>query len=130
MTKQKSLLMDLNQALQRLKEAVALKPTRIHKDATIQRFEFTFELAWKLMKSVMEDKGVRAGGPKDWIRRAAQMELVADPQTWFRFLEARNLMTHVYKEKLADEVYKKAKKFPVVVEELIKKVGEELAEKI
>lgn len=126
MTTQKSLMIDLNQAIERLKEAVALKPTRIHKDATIQRFEFTFELAWKLMKSVTEAKGVRAGGPKDWIRRAAQVGLINDPQVWFRFLEARNLIAHVYKEKLADEIYSQAKEFPVVVEELMEKARIEL----
>ena len=45
MTKLENLIKDLTKANERLKEAIGLEPTRIHKDATIQRFEFTFELA-------------------------------------------------------------------------------------
>ncbi len=46
MTKLESLIKDLKKANQKLKEATRLKPTEIHKDATLKRFEFTFELAW------------------------------------------------------------------------------------
>lgn len=37
-------------------------------DATIQRFEFCFELAWKLMKTVLEYEGIEANSPRSCIR--------------------------------------------------------------
>ena len=41
----------LTKANERLREALALKsPTQLERDGIIQRFEFTFELAWKTMK--------------------------------------------------------------------------------
>ena len=60
MTKLLSLIEDLTAATGRLSEALALEPTRIHKDASIQRFEFTFELAWKAMQTYLRDEGVDA----------------------------------------------------------------------
>ncbi|MGB9706468.1 MAG: nucleotidyltransferase substrate binding protein [Microgenomates group bacterium] len=53
MTKLESQYQDLQKAYLRLKEAVALPPTIINRDATIQRFEFTFELCWKLMNNIV-----------------------------------------------------------------------------
>ncbi len=47
MNKLQNLLKDLKKAQKRLREAVSLEPTRIHKDATIQRFEFSFDLLQK-----------------------------------------------------------------------------------
>ena len=44
-------------ALERLKEAMLEEPTAIIIDGTIQRYEFTFELAWKIMKDYLEYNG-------------------------------------------------------------------------
>lgn len=37
----------LGQAVQRLRAALEVSETDLSRDATIQRFEFCFELAWK-----------------------------------------------------------------------------------
>lgn len=126
LSKPEKLLADLKRATQRLKEALGAEPTQLNQDATIQRFEFTFELAWKLMQILIRDKGIEVFGPKDVIRRAAQVRLVDDPEAWIGFLQARNLTTHVYDQPVAEEIYNRAKEFPVIVEELIEKVKIEL----
>jgi len=110
---------DLVRAVVRLKEALALPPTRIHKDATIQRFEFCFELSWKLLQSLVIDQGLSSYGPKNAIRVAAQAGIIDNPAAWLKMLDARNLTTHVYKEKTADEVYKQIKHFPPLVDQLL-----------
>ena len=126
LTKSEKLLEDLKKAVERLREAVGLEPTRIHKDATIQRFEFTFELAWKLMYAALQVQGVEAFGPRNVIRQGVQAALIDNPEEWFKFLELRNLIAHVYKEQVADEIYEGAKEFPGAVDGLIRKVEEEL----
>ena len=128
LTKQSKLLEDLKQAVERLKEAVVLEPTRINQDGTIQRFEFTFELSWKLMRTVLLVQGIDCFSPRDCIRKVAQAGLIDDPEKWFEFLKARSLTTHVYDQKMADKIYEKAKEFPKVVEELMEKVEVELKE--
>ena len=103
MTKNPAQYEDLKKKLfGRLKEAVILpSDVTINQDATIQRFEFTFELAWKLMKTILETEGLEAISPKNVIREGATIGLIDDPQKWFGFLENRNLSVHTYKEEIA-----------------------------
>jgi nucleotidyltransferase substrate binding protein (TIGR01987 family) len=122
MTKLQSLIKNLKKANQKLKEAVSLEPTRIHKDAVLQRFEFTFELAWKTIQEYIKDQGFDCKSPKSCIREGARLELLKNPEDWFDYLKARNLISHTYNERLADKIYQKAKKFPKEVEELLGKL--------
>lgn len=124
MTKTHSLLLDLENASGRLKEATRLPVTPISQDATIQRFEFSFELSWKLMQSILAENGIEAYGPKNSIREAAGLGLIDNPERWFEFLKARNLTTHTYKKELAKQVYGEAKVFVKTLEEFIKKAQE------
>jgi len=123
MNKLASQLTDFHKALVRLKEAAALTPKRlIHKDATIQRFEFTFELAWKMMQSLVHESTKEIYGPKQVIREAAKLGLIDEPEKWFEFLQQHNLSVHTYKEDLAQEVYMSAKEFIPYAENLGKKI--------
>lgn len=123
MTKTQALLTDLKKASARLKEATNLPSTLINQDATIQRFEFCFELAWKLMRALLVENGIKAYGPKNSIRESAKLALINNPLEWFEFLKARNLTVHTYEEKMARKIYKKAKTFVAVLEKFIEKVS-------
>jgi len=122
MTKLKSLIENLKKANQRLKEAIKLKPTLIHKDATIQRFEFTFELSWKTIQEYVKDQGFDCKSPKNCVREGARLGIINNLQEWFDYLKARNLIAHTYNEKMADKIYKKATKFPDEADKLLKKI--------
>ena len=116
---------DLQKALNRLKEAVALpSKVTINQDATIQRFEFTFELSWKAMQTIVNENKLYVYGPKNIIREAAKLNIIDDPQKWFEFLDNRNLTVHTYKEDVAKKVYQSAKKFIPYVEKLLIKTKE------
>jgi nucleotidyltransferase substrate binding protein (TIGR01987 family) len=118
----KNLIQNLTKANQRLKEAARLKSTRIHKDATIQRFEFTFELTWKTIQEYIRDQGFDCKSPKSCIREAGRLEIIEDVEKWFEFLEHRNLIAHTYNEKIADKIYKKALNFPKEIDKLLAKL--------
>ena|SRR3989339_1811101 len=110
---------DLRKAFGRLKEALSLpSKSTINQDASIQRFEFTFELAWKIMKTILEDEGMNAVSPRNVIRQAATINLIDEPQKWLEFLESRNLTVHTYKEEVAKKVYQSAKEFVPYVDKL------------
>ena len=75
------------------------------KEGLIQRFEYTHELAWKVMKDYAEYQGISAiKGSRDAIRHALQMELIRD-RVWMDTIEARNLTSHNYDEDTVQGVY-------------------------
>ncbi len=95
-------------------ENVASKPMlddEIIVDATIQRFEFTIELFWKLLKVILEGKGVEVQYPKDVLREAFKGHLIDDEEQWLSMLKDRNLTSHTYDEKLAHEVYDRVRAY-------------------
>lgn len=83
------------------------------RDAVIQRFEFTYELCWKMLKRQIEQEVATPAevdrlGYKDLMRVGAERGLIADPEVWFRYREQRNLTSHTYDEKTARQVYRTA----------------------
>lgn len=129
LTKHTKILNDLRRARERLQEAVDLEPTEINQDATIQRFEFNFELCWKLMKALVEFKGKSCSSPRDCIRIAANIEITDNPQEWISFLNDRNALSHQYTEVIARQIYKRiVKSFPALVDQLIASTEKILAQ--
>lgn len=112
----------LKQAFSRLKEAAGLSLNQINRDASIQRFEFTFEITWKILKDVAFQKGIEVVSPKDSLRTAAELKLIENLDSWFDFLDARNLSSHTYNETTANLVYEQIKKFIPEEEALISKL--------
>jgi len=104
--------LDYKKALGRLKEALDedLLKGGIVVDATIQRFEFTFELAWKLAKAVLNYNGIEVEIPRLVIKEAFKAKLIRDGEAWIDMLEDRNKTSHIYDEKEALRIYKKIKK--------------------
>jgi len=98
----------LQNAVDKLKEAQSFEKTEPLREATIQRFEYTFELAWKLISSIAHDQGIEVYGIKNVIRDGAKLGLIDDTAKWFKYALARNKSSHGYKEEIAIEVYKVA----------------------
>ncbi len=73
-------------------------------DALIQRYEFTHELAWKLMKDYLEYMGISGiVGSRDAIRYALQNGLIDDDR-WMDTIADRNITSHNYNQEVANEV--------------------------
>lgn len=98
-------------ALARLEEALAEKePDQYVYDAVIKRFEFTYELAWKLLKAFIEYKGgedVRF--PRDIFKEAYAKGLLENGEVWLSMLQDRNLSSHTYSQERAMEIYNRVK---------------------
>jgi nucleotidyltransferase substrate binding protein (TIGR01987 family) len=104
-----ALRVDLLRAIDRLDEAcrrVAAATTvdPLVRDGLIQRFEFCFELAWKATQAAAAAEGVAVRSPKSAVAYALQVGWTADEPLWFRMLEARNLSSHTYDERIAEEL--------------------------
>jgi len=78
------------------------------RDALIQRFEFTFELAWKTLAEYLIANGVLITQkmPRTIIKLAYQSGILKDEKVWLDILQSRNLMSHVYNEETANQIAK------------------------
>ena len=112
-------LEELSKALVSLEEALTVEKTDISRDASIQRFEFCVELAWKSARKVM---GTSTTAPKQVIREMAQSGLIEDVEFWLKSIDQRNLSSHTYIQKLAEEVYAFAKSFLNPAKQLLTKL--------
>ncbi len=73
-------------------------------EGPIQRFEYTHELAWKVMKDYAEYQGYTdICGSRDAIRKALEMGLI-DDKRWMETIEARNLTSHNYDNDVVSEI--------------------------
>ncbi|MFO7542754.1 MAG: HI0074 family nucleotidyltransferase substrate-binding subunit [Thiobacillus sp.] len=91
----------------RLQEAVSQQGGDILRDATIQRFEFTFEAAWKTLQLFLLHQGFEATGPRQTLKQAFAFGLIPTPEeadVWLAMLEDRNPTTHTYRETLAEAI--------------------------
>lgn len=97
----------LSKALTSL-EQISFKPMqedRSNIDATIQRFEFTIELFWKLLKVILEEKGIEATYPKEILKLSFSGNLIDHQDIWLKMLLDRNLTSHTYDEELSNQVF-------------------------
>lgn len=72
--------------------------SQLEKEGMIQRFEFTWELAWKLLKDYLQDNGIVLDTitPAAVIKAAYAARIIDAADTWMRALDARNKMSHTY----------------------------------
>ncbi|MEO2152902.1 MAG: HI0074 family nucleotidyltransferase substrate-binding subunit [Aquificota bacterium] len=89
-------------------------------DASIQRFEFTFELSWKTIKRFAKYLGFEeCNSPRSCIKLAYKLGWISNQEQWLNLLEARNLTSHTYDLNTAWEVYELIKSNHTAFKELI-----------
>lgn len=80
----------------------------LYRDACIQRFEYTYELAvrfiYKALKTKLDTKYIESISFVHLMKEAAKASLIKEPLIWESFREARNRTSHAYEEKIAIEV--------------------------
>ena len=80
----------------------------IIKEGLIQRFEYTYELAWNLMKDYAEYQGkTEIKGSRDATREAFKMKLINNSELWMDMLMSRRATSHTYNEDTAEEILQK-----------------------
>jgi nucleotidyltransferase substrate binding protein (TIGR01987 family) len=78
------------------------------KEGIIQRFEFTHELAWKVMKDFLQYEGFQdIIGARSATRMAFSQDLITEGQLWMDMIESRNKTPHTYQEDILVSEYQK-----------------------
>jgi nucleotidyltransferase substrate binding protein (TIGR01987 family) len=96
-------------ALQQLTAAVELSAqrefTQLEKQGVIQGFEFVHELAWNVLKDLLEFEGIQGiVGSRGTVREAFKRGLLADGELWLDMIDKRNLTSHTYNAELAQDM--------------------------
>lgn len=102
-------------ALNQLRAAVQLAAERplsdLERQGLIQSFEFTHELAWNLLKDILQWQGFTGLlGSRDATRTAFSTGLVDDGAVWMEMITSRNQTTHTYHETTARGIAEKVRR--------------------
>ena len=79
----------------------------LEEQGLIQAFEYTYELAWNVIKDFYEYQGTTdIQGSRDAIRTAFKMGLIEDGKGWMQMIESRIKSSHTYNQETAVEICK------------------------
>jgi nucleotidyltransferase substrate binding protein (TIGR01987 family) len=113
-------LSSLQRALDSLERAIsrtlAAPDDEELRDAVIQRFEYTYELCWKMLKRQLErEMPTPAEADRmpfsELVREGAERGLVDAPERWLLYRHQRNVTSHAYDGEKARGVYETALAF-------------------
>ena len=119
MTNTKLLLDQFKKSLKTLHEVLKQAENVYVRDSTIQRFEYTYELAWKSVKVLLRNRGLIIKSPYEAFKEAFVQGVIEYDQLWIKMIEVRNSTSHAYKENLAILAYKIIPKFALKFDELV-----------
>ena len=116
-----------------LRQAMELKSEKslsnLEIEGVIQRFEYTWELAWKTLKDYLESDGLvlEKITPKAVIVASIEAKIITDREVWMNALDDRNRMSHVYSDAAFAEVVENIeKKYLSLFDALYEKLFDEL----
>ncbi len=79
--------------------------SELEKQGLIKAFEYTYELAWNTLKDFLEFKGqTDIYGSRDATRKAFELGIIEDGESWMDMLKSRNATSHSYNEEVAEEI--------------------------
>ncbi len=123
----KKKLWQLNKAIDSWSLLGSLKYSDVVRDATIQRFEYSFELLWKVVKIYLKDThAIDCDSPKSCFRelrlplKLSNMEVEA----CLKMADDRNLSVHTYSKEMAEKLYKRIKKYREIAGKIYEKIAQ------
>lgn len=127
MTKLDAITEDFKNSILRLEEVLSIEKNDIVRDSAIQRFEISFEMAWKTTKAFLEEKhNAICSSPKTCFKDAYKHKLIDYDEFWLKMADLRNETVHTYKEAVAEKVYSQLMEVLKHLKILLAKVKEEL----
>lgn len=120
---------DAHDALNTLKEVLEEPFSIIVRDATIQRFEYTFEAFWKFIKAYLKEKeGIIGNSPKACFREIFSLGLSSEEETvqLQEMTDKRNDISHTYKEQVAQNIYNKIQEYALLMDRILNKFEDKI----
>jgi nucleotidyltransferase substrate binding protein (TIGR01987 family) len=128
-TKLKKQYNQLKKAVLTFEEVLEKPKTKIVRDASIQRFEYSVEILWKVLKSYIEEyEGIVCNSPKKCIRSAFKVGLIDEEgaEKLLEMIDDRNETVHTYIEAVAEKLFKKLPGYLKFIKKVIEIISENL----
>jgi nucleotidyltransferase substrate binding protein (TIGR01987 family) len=131
MERLKERIAQARRAVATFREAVGKTPPSVlERDAAILRFQYSFEAVWKAAQrylGIVEQ--IETGSANGTIRSCRDIGLLADEnaETALAMLRDRNLLVHMYQEKLAAALYPKLASYATALESWLERIEARLA---
>jgi len=123
---------DAFHALKTLEDIFKEPFSMIIRDATIQRFEYTFEALWKFLKEYLREKeGIVSNSPKACFKEIFSLGFLTEEETvrCLEMTDRRNDTSHTYKEEVAKLIYSKIKGYYTLMKNLLDKFEDKIGAK-
>ena len=79
--------------------------SELEEQGIIKAFEYTYELAWNVIKDYYQEQGeVSIQGSRDAFRLAFQRGLIADGDNWMKMIKSRIASVHTYNLEVARQI--------------------------
>ncbi len=116
-------------ALKTLKAITEEPYSIIVRDAAIQRFEYTFETFWKVVKNYLDvQEGIICNSPKSCFKEAFKVGLLSEEETIkiLEMVDDINLTSHIYREEVAAEIYRRIRDYWDLMDRVCQRVVEKM----
>lgn len=100
------LIENFDRAETQLAKALAQPEDEFIRDSCIQRFEFTFEIFWKLLRQFAIREGLEVQSPRAAIKMGFELKILTEDGRYLGMLKSRNLASHTYTEEIAEEIFR------------------------
>ncbi len=121
----KEKLEQLEKANKAWKEVLDMEFSDVIRDAAIQRYEFSYELLWKTVKTYLKEiEGIDCFSPKACFRELRNLLNLSeeDVEVCLKMTADRNLSVHTYSEEMANDLYKRLADYWKVSDEIALKI--------
>lgn len=101
--------------------------SELEMEGLIQRFEYTFELGWKVLQDLLKYKGYEfVQGPNGTLQKAFEDNMITDHDGWRRMAKARIATSHTYNDGKASEIVEKIyTEYSILLKQLAVRLGSE-----
>jgi len=125
----KNKLKDFNKSLSKLEIVVEREDDEYHfiRDSRVQRFEFTFELYWKTLKTyIYVEKNINHSYARDVFRECRSIGILTEQEveTSLEMLKDRNFCAHAYAEKIVAKIALKIPKYSKLFRDIFNRLKE------
>jgi nucleotidyltransferase substrate binding protein (TIGR01987 family) len=129
MEKIEALARDTQKALDTFEEILNEPFSVIVRDAAIQRFEYSFEVIWKLLKEYLNKKeGIICNSPKSCLREAYSIQMLNKEEsiTALEMTDDRNLASQAYAEEAAQKIFEKLETYFNLISKIFNNINKNL----